>query len=224
MRQLCFTGLMPPKPTIRNRTVAERIARRITEAVNLDNFYWTPDEMADRVADVEEEIMRCVRPASVFDRLHRKSPPVSDRPGSERITHPYGWEGISEHCHAIADDIAAEELDTAIGEWSLLAEGGMSVTNQFHKENEMKKLVQVTEVEGEGLLSLMGQRVTFFALNYIYTGTLTGVNDTCVCLEDAAIVYETGPLLDETWKDAQKLPHPVYVMLACVESFMRLKE
>jgi hypothetical protein len=88
----------------------------------------------------------------------------------------------------------------------------------------MKKLVQVTEVEGEGLMSFMGQRLTLFCLNYIYTGTLVGVNDTCVRLDDAAIVYETGAFSDKAWKDAQRLPHPAYIMLACIESFMLLKE
>ena len=80
----------------------------------------------------------------------------------------------------------------------------------------MKKLV---EESGEGLIKLMGERVTLFCLNYIYTGKLTGVNDTCVLLEDAAIVYETGAFTDAKWKDAQGLPQPLYVMLSAVESF-----
>jgi hypothetical protein len=88
----------------------------------------------------------------------------------------------------------------------------------------VKKLVQVTEVEDEGLVGLMGQRITLFCLNYIYTGLLVGVNDTCVKLDSAAIVYETGPFNEKAWKDAQKLPGSVYVMLACIESFMLLKE
>lgn len=87
----------------------------------------------------------------------------------------------------------------------------------------MKQLVTVTEVENEGLEGLMGQRVTLFSLNYIYTGKLVGVNDRFVKLEDAAIVYETGAFDTKDWKDAQKLPNPVYVMLRCVESFMVLK-
>ena len=87
----------------------------------------------------------------------------------------------------------------------------------------MKKVVSVTEVEGEGMVGLMGQRITVFGLNYIYTGKLTGVNDSCILLEDAAIVYETGELTTKEWKDAQKLPNPVYVMLRCIESFMVLK-
>ena len=41
----------------------------------------------------------------------------------------------------------------------------------------MKRLVNVVEVDNEGLVGLMGQRVTLFCLNYIYTGKLTGVND-----------------------------------------------
>jgi hypothetical protein len=84
----------------------------------------------------------------------------------------------------------------------------------------MKTLV---EVENEGLESLMGKRITIFSLNYIYTGKLVGVNDNFVKLDDAAIVYETGPLNDKSWKDAQSLPESTYIMLRCVESFMLLK-
>lgn len=86
----------------------------------------------------------------------------------------------------------------------------------------MKKLVNVTEVEGEGLLSLLGERITLFCLNYIYTGTLVGVNDTCVRLDDAGIVYETGELKSTKWTDMQKLPHPAYVQLGSIEMFTKL--
>ncbi len=37
----------------------------------------------------------------------------------------------------------------------------------------MKKLV--VEEPGEGLVKLLGARITLFCLNYIYTGTLTAV-------------------------------------------------
>lgn len=87
----------------------------------------------------------------------------------------------------------------------------------------MKKLVQVQEVEGEGLMSLLGQRVTLFCMNYIYTGTLVGVNSTCVLLEDAAVVYETGAFTDTKWKDAQPLPKALYVQVAAIESFTVLR-
>ncbi len=99
---------------------------------------------------------------------------------------------------------------------------GYRHTKTVHQgRRTMKKLID--EVENEGLISLMGERVTFFGLNYIYTGKLVGVNETCVKLENAAIVYETGGFKEPSWKDAQELPHPVYVLLRCVESYMVLK-
>ncbi len=87
----------------------------------------------------------------------------------------------------------------------------------------MKKIVTVSEVEGEGLIGLMGKVVTFFCLNYIYTGTLIGVNDTCVLLEDPSIVYETGSFDTKTWKDAQKLPNSIYISMTCIEAFGEVK-
>lgn len=87
----------------------------------------------------------------------------------------------------------------------------------------MKKLVTVSEVENEGFMALMGKRITIFSLNYIYTGDLIGVNDTCVLLENPAIVYETGPFNTKDWKDAQKLPNNLYVQMACIESFGEVK-
>ena len=85
----------------------------------------------------------------------------------------------------------------------------------------MKKIVQ--EVDGEGLVKLLGERVTLFCAVYIYTGTLSGVNDDCVLLEDAAIVYETGAFTEKAWKDAQKLPNAWYVQKSAIESFGILK-
>jgi len=87
----------------------------------------------------------------------------------------------------------------------------------------MKKSAEVIEVENEGLASLLGEVVTLFCMNYIYTGKLIGVNDACVKMEKASIVYETGPLDDDQWKDAQKLPNDLYVQLSAIESFMVLK-
>jgi hypothetical protein len=87
----------------------------------------------------------------------------------------------------------------------------------------MRKVVTVTEVDGEGLLGLLGKRVTLFCMNYIYTGDLAGVNDVCVLLENPAIVYETGPLTTKDWKDAQALPGSFYVQIAAIEAFGELK-
>ena len=88
----------------------------------------------------------------------------------------------------------------------------------------MKTLVEVKEVENEGLLSLLGKNVTLFCLNYIYYGKLTGVNSTCVKLENPKIVYETGAFTDNKYKDAQSLPHTLYVQTGAIESFGLIKE
>lgn len=86
----------------------------------------------------------------------------------------------------------------------------------------MKKIVNVAEVEGEGLISLMGEKVILFCLNYFYAGTLVGVNDDCVLLEDGGIVYETGSFSDKYWKDFQKIGS-VYVRIGMIEAFAKGK-
>jgi len=87
----------------------------------------------------------------------------------------------------------------------------------------MKKLVKVEEVENEGLVGLMGERITLFCQIYIYTGDLVGVNEEYIKLENAAIVYETGKFTDKEWKDAQSLPNETYIMKNAIESFGILK-
>jgi hypothetical protein len=84
----------------------------------------------------------------------------------------------------------------------------------------MKMKVLVNEVENEGLESLLGQTVTLWCGVYIYTGKLVGVNSTCVKLEDAMIVYETGEFTSKKWKDAQSLGvESWYVQTQAIESF-----
>ena len=88
----------------------------------------------------------------------------------------------------------------------------------------MKKLVNVQEVETEGLIKLMGEKVTFFCLNYIYTGELIGVNETCVLLKNPSIVYETGSFSSKEYKDVQSLcVDEFYISMNCIESFGILK-
>lgn len=87
----------------------------------------------------------------------------------------------------------------------------------------MLKQVQVTEVDGEGLLALMGENVTLFCMNYIYTGKLVGVNDTCVLLEKPSVVFETGAFSEKAWKDAQPLPGNFYIQTGAIEAFGVLK-
>jgi hypothetical protein len=85
----------------------------------------------------------------------------------------------------------------------------------------MKKLV--IEEENEGLMKLLGKRVTLFCCRYIYTGELIGVNDTCCLLKDAGIVYDTGELTTKEWSDMQELPNDWYIQLSSIESFGILK-
>lgn len=88
----------------------------------------------------------------------------------------------------------------------------------------MKKLVKVEEVAGEGLVGLMGENVTLFCLNYIYHGKLVGMNDTCIKLEDACVVYATGAFTDKNFTDAQPIPRKEwYVQTSAIESFGILK-
>jgi len=86
----------------------------------------------------------------------------------------------------------------------------------------MKKIIEV-DSKTEGLEKLLGEQVTFFCVNYIYSGELVGVNDKYVLLHDPKIVYETGAFNDPAWKDAQSLPNECCVMLQSIESFMILK-
>jgi len=85
----------------------------------------------------------------------------------------------------------------------------------------MKRIIESDEVSGFD--AMLGERITLFCMNYIYTGKLIGVNDTHIELEDAAIVYETGELSSGTWKDAQRLPCNWRVQMAAVESWGSLK-
>jgi hypothetical protein len=84
----------------------------------------------------------------------------------------------------------------------------------------MKQVVTVTEVDGEGLEALLNENVMLFGLNYIYAGKLVGVNTSFVKLENAQIVYETGPFSDKGYKDAQPLPGTAwYVQTSAIESY-----
>jgi hypothetical protein len=83
----------------------------------------------------------------------------------------------------------------------------------------MKKLVKVEEIQGEGLIALMGEIVTLYCQVYIYTGKLVGVNDEFVLLENPAVVYDTGAYTNNKYADAQRLPKQVYVMKHAIEMF-----
>jgi hypothetical protein len=85
----------------------------------------------------------------------------------------------------------------------------------------MKKLVTFTEVEGEGLVSLLGKKVLLLCGNYFYSGVLTGVNTNDVLLEEAGIVYETGPLNAGKFTDFQTFGGngQLYVRTSWIEAY-----
>jgi len=88
----------------------------------------------------------------------------------------------------------------------------------------MKKIVQVQEIEGEGLESLLGERVLLMCAGYFYEGILIGVNDEFVKIDDAAIVYSTGAWSNEAYDDIQKLHQKEwYVQRGLIESFGKSK-
>ena len=87
----------------------------------------------------------------------------------------------------------------------------------------MKKIIETNE--GSGLDSLLGKYALLLCANYFYYGRVVGVSDYDVQLEGACIVYETGPLLDPEWKDAQRLPgDSFFVRVAAVESYCTVEK
>jgi hypothetical protein len=100
------------------------------------------------------------------------------------------------------------------------------ITAQLNKKEitEMKKLVQVQEVEGEGLESFLGERILIMCAGYFYEGKLIGVNDSFVKLEDPSIVYMTGAWSDKAYSDKQSLCQKEwYIQRGLIESFGRSK-
>lgn len=83
----------------------------------------------------------------------------------------------------------------------------------------MKHIVE--EKDQEGLLAFLGKKIEVWCLNYIYAGTLIGVNDTCIKLDakDAVIVYETGEFSAKEYKDAQKYGRDLYIQTGHIEHF-----
>ena len=88
----------------------------------------------------------------------------------------------------------------------------------------MKRLVEEINQGMESMEDLLGENVTIFCCNYIYTGKLIGVNTTYVELAKAKIVYETGAFTNTTWKDAQQLNDNWFVMKTAIESWGVLKK
>jgi hypothetical protein len=81
----------------------------------------------------------------------------------------------------------------------------------------MRKIIEQTE--GEVLEKFLGEKILVMCANYFYNGALKGINETCILLSNASIVYETGEWSASNFKDVQQLPSEWYVQLSAIESF-----
>lgn len=80
--------------------------------------------------------------------------------------------------------------------------------------------VLVSEIENEGFTSLLGKNVEIQTGLFIYAGKLVSVNDTCIKLDDAHTVFETGEFKSKKYKDAQLRSNPVlYIQCANIIAF-----
>ncbi len=85
----------------------------------------------------------------------------------------------------------------------------------------MKQLASVVEVDNEGFISALGQKVLIFGFRYNYAGILAGVNDNCIKLEKACIVFSTGKFDSDKWETSE-VPKSttIYVQLTAIESWV----
>jgi hypothetical protein len=93
----------------------------------------------------------------------------------------------------------------------------------------MKKIKEVTKTvavenqivdEDDGLIVLLGKRVFFHCVNYNYIGKLVGVNTTSIKLEEARVVFETGPYSSSTMKISEPThKNLAFIQISAIESF-----
>lgn len=81
----------------------------------------------------------------------------------------------------------------------------------------MKKLI--VEEKNEGMMKLLGEVITVYCMSFIYSGKLIGVNDECILIEGARIVYDTGGHNTKTWANSEPMPGEWYIMKNAIESF-----
>ena len=91
------------------------------------------------------------------------------------------------------------------------------------KIKEVAKSVEMTTSivdEEDGLIVLLGKTVLIQCLNYNYTGKLVGVNTNDIKLEDAKVVFETGPYTSPNMKNAEFTHKKVaFIRTSAIESY-----
>jgi len=70
----------------------------------------------------------------------------------------------------------------------------------------------------EGLIALLEKKVCVYCLNYIYAGTLVGVNTQVIKLENGGIVYNTGAHDANKFDDYQRYTNSIYINVNAIES------
>ena len=99
----------------------------------------------------------------------------------------------------------------------------MSIDNITLKEiKEIGSLINGNSQEEKNAIleSLIGKKVTFFCMNYIYHGEISSYSKESITIKEPKIVYETGDFKDKGFKDAQSLECPEYnIQRATIESF-----
>lgn len=84
----------------------------------------------------------------------------------------------------------------------------------------MKKVVETTEVEGEGLEAFLNEQIFIICRSYFYTGKLMGVNTDCILLEGAEVVLESGSLSGSTFTTTEKVAgNKIYITKNSIEAF-----
>jgi hypothetical protein len=69
------------------------------------------------------------------------------------------------------------------------------------------------------LHELIDRHVVVWCVNYIYSGQLESFDASFLRIKDPHVVYETGPLTDKDFKDAQPLPGDYwYIARSAIES------
>lgn len=84
----------------------------------------------------------------------------------------------------------------------------------------MKKIIQVTEVENEGLEAFLNKKIFVVCRSYFYAGILTGINSECILIEDARFVLQSGSFEGSKFDESEKVKGgKIYVSKNAIESF-----
>lgn len=91
---------------------------------------------------------------------------------------------------------------------------------QYIRADVARSLPEGTKTTG--LSELVGYRVLLMCANYFYEGVLVHIDETDAILDEAAIIYDTGPwnqIKISGWKNRQLLLGQHGVKLQAVESY-----